>query len=155
MILCKLERMFLSAFFDVMVYLVIHLSYEAMLAGPVQSRWIYPFKRALGMYKQYVHNKARPEGSIVEAYIINESLTFCSMYLRGIETRFNRHEWNDEWNSHLEKQLNIFATGWRPLGKEKIIHLDDKSLKQAHWYLLNNYLKVQPYLKYVSNKLFL
>ena len=110
-ILCKLERMFSSTFFDVMVHLVSHLPYEAMLAELVQSRWMYPFERALGMYKQYVRNKACPKGSIAEAYIVNESLTFCSMYLRDIETRFNHPERNDEWDSHLEKQLNIFATG--------------------------------------------
>ena len=40
-------------------------------------------------YKSYVRNKAYPEGSIVEAYIVNESLTFCSQYLLGIETKFN------------------------------------------------------------------
>lgn len=153
-ILCKLERMFPPAFFDVMVHLAIHLPYEAMLAGPVQSRWMYPFERALGTYKQYVRNKARPEGSIAEAYIVNESLTFCSMYLRGMETRFNRPERNDELDSHLDKKLNIFATGWRPLGKARIIHLDDKTLKQAHWYLLNNCPEVQPFIKYVSRKLF-
>ena len=74
-ILCKLERMFPPTFFDVMVHLVIHLPYEAMLTGPVQSRWMYPFERVLGTYKQYVHNKARPEGSIMKAYIVNEPLT--------------------------------------------------------------------------------
>ena len=81
MILCKLERMFSSAFFDIMVYLAIHLPYEAILVRPVQSRYMYPFERALGTYKQYVRNKAHPEGSIVKAYVVNESLTFCSMYL--------------------------------------------------------------------------
>ena len=81
MILCKLERIFPLAFFDVMVHLVIHLSYESMLTGLVKSRWMYPFERALGTYKQYVRNKAHPEGSIAEAYVVNESLTFCSMYL--------------------------------------------------------------------------
>ena len=64
MILCELERMFPPVFFDVMVYLVIHLQYEAMLAGPVQSRWMYPFEKALGMYKQYVHNKALQENTV-------------------------------------------------------------------------------------------
>ena len=124
--------MFPLTFFDIMVHLAIHLPYEAMLAGPVQSRWMYPFERVLGTYKQYVRNKACPEGSMAEAYVVNESLTFCSIYLRGIETRFNHLEWNDEWDSHLEMQLNIFAIGWRPLRKGRIIHLDDKSLKQAH-----------------------
>ena len=102
-----------------------------------------------------MHNKARLEGSIMKAYIVNKSLIFYSMYLQGIETRFNHPEQNYGWDSQLEKQLNIFAIGWWPLEKGRIIHLDDKTLKQAHWYLLNNYLEVQPYLKYVSNKLFL
>ena len=35
-ILCKLERFFPSAFFDVMVHLAIHLSREAILGGSVQ-----------------------------------------------------------------------------------------------------------------------
>ncbi|XXG77568.1 hypothetical protein AAC387_Pa08g1698 [Persea americana] len=45
LILCKLERIFPPAFFDVMVHLVVHLPREAMLAGPVQYRWIYPIER--------------------------------------------------------------------------------------------------------------
>ena len=154
-ILCKPERIFPPAFFNVMIHLAIHLSYEVMLAGPIQSRWMYPFKRALRTYKQYVCNKAHPKGSIMKAYIVNESLIFCSMYLRDIETRFNHPKQNYEWDSLLEKQLNIFVIGWKPLRKGRIIHLDDKTLKQAHWYLLNNCSKVQSYLKYVSNKLFL
>ena len=102
-ILCKLERMFPPTFFDIMVYLAIHLPYKAMLVGLVQSRWMYPFERALRMYKQYVRNKAHPEGLIVEAYVINESLTFCSMYLRGIETRFNHVKQNFDMDSHVDK----------------------------------------------------
>ncbi|KAK3206791.1 hypothetical protein Dsin_020837 [Dipteronia sinensis] len=57
---------------------------------------MYPIERALGRYKTYVKNKARPEGSIAEAYIVNESLTFCSIYLDSIETKFNRIQRNDD-----------------------------------------------------------
>ncbi|KAL5761833.1 hypothetical protein ACOSP7_018097 [Xanthoceras sorbifolium] len=32
--------------------------------------------------KGYVRNKARPEGSIAEGYLIDECLTFCSQYIR-------------------------------------------------------------------------
>ncbi|KAF5472304.1 hypothetical protein F2P56_009033 [Juglans regia] len=88
-ILCKLEMIFPPAFFDIMVHLAIHFPEEALLAGPVQYRWMYPFERYLGKFKRYVRNKARPEGSIAEAYIHLECLTFCSMYLHDIETRFN------------------------------------------------------------------
>ena len=59
--------------------------------------------------KKYVRNKARPEGSIVEAYVATECVTFCSMYLDDIKTRFNcidrniDHEWGDN-----ELILSIF-----------------------------------------------
>ncbi|XP_075088459.1 uncharacterized protein LOC142161728 [Nicotiana tabacum] len=43
-ILCKLQIVFLPAFFDVMVHLPIHLAREAKLGGPVQTRWMYPFE---------------------------------------------------------------------------------------------------------------
>lgn len=45
LILCKLEKIFPPAFFDVMVHLVIHLPREAKLAGPVGYRWMYPIER--------------------------------------------------------------------------------------------------------------
>ncbi|XP_042950337.1 uncharacterized protein LOC122282453 [Carya illinoinensis] len=101
-ILCKLEMIFPPAFFDIMVHLAIHLPDEALLAGPVQYRWMYPFERYLGKFKRYVRNKARPEGSIAEAYVHVECLTFCSMYLNDIETRYKRVE----RNADIPDQLN-------------------------------------------------
>ncbi|XP_042941123.1 uncharacterized protein LOC122275881 [Carya illinoinensis] len=101
-ILCKLEMIFPPAFFDIMVHLAIHLPDEALLAGPVQYRWMYPFERYLGKFKRYVRNKARPEGSIAEAYVHVECLTFCSMYLNDIETRYQRFE----RNADLPEQSN-------------------------------------------------
>ena len=35
LILCKLEKIFPPAFFDVMVHLAVHLPHEAILGGPV------------------------------------------------------------------------------------------------------------------------
>ena len=42
---------------------------------------MYPIERWLGTFKGYVRNRARPEGSIAEAYIATEVLTFCSKYI--------------------------------------------------------------------------
>ncbi|XP_038707274.1 uncharacterized protein LOC120002584 [Tripterygium wilfordii] len=67
--LCNFERIFPPSFFTIMVHLVVHLASEAMIAGPVQYRWIY-----LSTLKSYVRNKACPEGSIAEAYIAAECL---------------------------------------------------------------------------------
>ena len=44
-ILCKLERIFPSRFFNIMEHLPRHLAEEAYLGGPVQYRWMYPFER--------------------------------------------------------------------------------------------------------------
>ncbi|GMP24286.1 hypothetical protein CsSME_00001602 [Camellia sinensis var. sinensis] len=45
LILCKLEKIFPPAFFDVMVHLAIHLPREAILGGPGQYQWMYPIER--------------------------------------------------------------------------------------------------------------
>jgi hypothetical protein len=43
--LCQLETIFPPSFFTIMMHLVIHLAYEAKVAGPVQYRWMYPIER--------------------------------------------------------------------------------------------------------------
>ena len=64
-----------------MVHLVVHLPDQAQLRGLVQYGWMYPIERWQGTFKGYVRTRARPEGSIVEAYIATEALTFCSKYI--------------------------------------------------------------------------
>ncbi|GKD34332.1 uncharacterized protein Tco_1249841, partial [Tanacetum coccineum] len=95
-IMCSLEQIYPPAFFDIMIHLVIHLPEEAIQGGPVYMRWMYPFERYMKKLKNYVRNKAKAEGSIAEGYVADEALTFCSMYLEDIETRFNRPDRNGD-----------------------------------------------------------
>ena len=68
------------------------------------------FNRFLGTLKRYVCNKARPEGSISGAYIVNECLTFCSMHLTGIETKFDKKKINiDKSHGEQEDGLSVFS----------------------------------------------
>ena len=67
-----------------MIHLVIHLPKEAILGGPVYMRWMYPIELFLKKLKEYVRNRARPEGSIAEGYVVDEALIFCSMYFEGV-----------------------------------------------------------------------
>ena len=55
LILCKLEKIFLPAFFDVMVHLMVHLPREAKLAGPVSYRWMYPFERYIFTFFLFIN----------------------------------------------------------------------------------------------------
>ncbi|TYJ97500.1 uncharacterized protein E5676_scaffold85G00050 [Cucumis melo var. makuwa] len=74
-----------------------HASYTLTSSERVEfCNWMYPIERSLCTLRQYVMNKARPNGSIAEAYVMNESSTFCSRYLSGIETRFTRDERIDD-----------------------------------------------------------
>ncbi|KAI5348850.1 hypothetical protein L3X38_001737 [Prunus dulcis] len=80
-VLCKFEMIFPPAFFTSMMHVMVHLPEEALLAGPVNYRWMYPIERLLGELKKSVRNRAKPEGSIIEAWVQYESLTFCGIFI--------------------------------------------------------------------------
>ncbi|XP_042939624.1 uncharacterized protein LOC122274674 [Carya illinoinensis] len=118
-ILCKVEMIFPPAFFDIMVHLAIHLPREAFLGGSVQYRWMYPFERYLGKFKHYVINKAHPEGSIAEAYVHVECLTFCSLYIHDVETRHNQVERNRDIDEDPQfSGLSVFSQKVQQLRSE-------------------------------------
>ncbi|XP_025662015.1 uncharacterized protein [Arachis hypogaea] len=113
--LCQMEMIFPPSFFTVMVHLTVHLVDELKLGGPVHYRWMYPIERYLGRLKQYVRNRAQAEGSIVEGYLSEEILTFCSRYLDNTETRINRpasetkRKLRDQTRSHFKIDRVVHA----------------------------------------------
>ncbi|XXG68738.1 hypothetical protein AAC387_Pa06g1756 [Persea americana] len=126
-----------------MVHLSVHLPSEAMLGGPVQYRWMHPIERFLKTLKGYVRNRARPEGSITEAYIVKECLTFCSMYLRQTD-RVERYDDGGERGSGR----SIFTQIVRTIGL--MLRAHDPSQREhdkAHWFVLKNCPEVEPYLQ--------
>ncbi|CAH9138679.1 unnamed protein product [Cuscuta epithymum] len=74
-LMCNLEKIMPPTFFDGMEHLIIHLPYEALIAGPVFYRWMYRFERFLGELKKKVTNKAHVQASICQAYIRQEIST--------------------------------------------------------------------------------
>nr|GEW47487.1 hypothetical protein [Tanacetum cinerariifolium] len=93
-ILCDLELIYPPGLFDIMIHLVIHLPLEALEGGPIRPRWMFPFKRYMKKLKGYVRNKAKPEVSIAEGYVVEEALTFSSYYFRDVTTKFNHPDRN-------------------------------------------------------------
>ncbi|XP_073137124.1 uncharacterized protein [Henckelia pumila] len=151
--LCQLERIFSPSFFTVMVHLVVHLAYEARVAGPVNYRWMYPIERYLGKLKNFVKNKARPEANIAEAYLADECVVFCSHYLDG------NNSFNNQRTRHIETldiefpALPMFPQVGRPTKGRQIVTLDDKTRNQAHRYILSNCTALQPYRDELKNEL--
>ena len=154
-ILCRLEKLFPPAFFDIMVHLVVHLSDEALLRGPVQYGWMFPVERRLGYLKSTMRNKAKPEGSIAESYIGDECLIFCSRYLKDdIETTFNKLDRNmskkvkkDRKLECMRGSLGIFLDGG-PVGIG-VAHkkINSEEAGKMHRYILDNCPEVLKYME--------
>ncbi|XP_052181232.1 uncharacterized protein LOC127794290 [Diospyros lotus] len=135
-ILCKLEKIFPLSFFTIMVHLCVHLPEQALWGGPVSSRWMFGIERRMGTYKGYVRNFSRPDGSITEAYVVDEAVTFLSRYLHNIETRFTRLErnWDVPCTQH---KMELFNNKIRTMGASKFGKLGVFD-HVVQWYLLNN-----------------
>ena len=84
--LCELEMFFPPSFFDIMVHLVVHLVKETQLCGPAYMRWMYSTERYMKILKGYVKNRSRPEGYIVERYIVEEAVEFCTEFLSNVQS---------------------------------------------------------------------
>ncbi|KAL3654673.1 hypothetical protein CASFOL_001408 [Castilleja foliolosa] len=84
--------------------------------------------------KGYVKNPYRPEASIVERYVAEEAIEFCSQYLS--ETKPVGHP----TSRHEGRGLGKGTIG----GKVK--NANREEVLKAHLYILNNTPEVQPYL---------
>ena len=80
-ILCELEMYFPSSFIDIMIHLIIHLVREIWFCCPVFLRWMYPVEQYMKVLKGYKKNQYRPEANIVERYVAEEAIEFCSEYI--------------------------------------------------------------------------
>ena len=131
-----------------MVHLCVHLPKEAMLRGPVQYGWMFPVERRLLTCKRSVRNTARPEGSIAEAYVVDECLTFCSRYFDDMDTRWNRSGRNGERDDSHRGDVSVFKHGVNFLGGSEYLDAGDDYDKMV-WFVLSNCHEVSPYIAYV------
>ncbi|XP_038713444.1 uncharacterized protein LOC120007316 [Tripterygium wilfordii] len=148
-ILCKLERIFPPSFFDSMEHLLIHLPFEARIGKPVPYRWMYPFEMFLHFLKKKVKNKARVEGSICEAYIVEETSTFASYYFEPhVSSRRTRVPRNDDWGTSNQEVpiISIFNQPGHLVGVAGKRYLIDKKYNVAILYLFLNCDIVQPFM---------
>ncbi|KAL4573860.1 hypothetical protein LXL04_020680 [Taraxacum kok-saghyz] len=132
--LCQLEMYFPPSFFDVMVHLVSHIVHEIKCCGPIFERYMYPFERHMGIFKGYVRNRYRPEGSIVEGYVTEEVIEYCSDYVQGVTSigiPISRHEGR------------LGGTG--TIGLKKVIP-NREDLQLAHFTVLQHMTIIAPYI---------
>ncbi|KAK1566254.1 hypothetical protein QYE76_017463 [Lolium multiflorum] len=88
----------------------------------------------MGVLKKYVHNRARPEGSISKGYGTEEVIEFCVDFIPDLKPI-------GVPESRYEGRLRGKGT----LGKKAITCMDGHSFTQAHYTVLHNSILVAPY----------
>ena len=92
--LVSFELVLPPSFFNIITHLLVHLVKEIGILGPIFLH-MFPFERYFAVPKKYVHNRARPDGSIAKGYVIEEVIEFCVDYVEElcpIGVLVSRHE---------------------------------------------------------------
>lgn len=99
--------------------------------------------------KRMVRNRACVEGSICEAYLIQETSNFCALYFEpNILTKLNRVPRNDDGGSiEDDGKLSIFIYPCRPFGKSTEICLGENDYKAPEIYVLLNCKDMVPFVE--------
>ncbi|KAG6387011.1 hypothetical protein SASPL_152193 [Salvia splendens] len=136
----KLEMIFLPSFFDSMEHLLVHLAYEALIAGPMHFRWMYPFERYMRKLKLNIKNNAAVEASICNAYLTEEASHFCPHYFESVRCRGRDVPHHDDGggSTHPKDMLQIFTYDTICVGKGRTRFLLEAEYKAAHTYILLN-----------------
>jgi hypothetical protein len=125
------ELLFPPSFFNIMMHLLVHLVEEITILDPLFLHNKFLFERFMGVLKKYVHNHARPEGSISKGYGTKEVIEFCVDFipdLKPIGVPKSRHEGR--------------LGGKGTLGKKTTYSMDGHSFTQAHYTIQPWWLRI-------------
>jgi hypothetical protein len=83
-LMCQMQRFLPSAFFNAQEHYLIHQVEEIELCGPIHARSMWMVERHLKFLKALVRQRARPEGSMVEGYMVFQAMVYIIEYLPGL-----------------------------------------------------------------------
>lgn len=135
--MCLMERDLPTSFFNMQEHLLIHIVDEVALAGVVSSRWMFFFERYMKVLKGFVRQKARPEGSMAEGWLVQESMYYVTEYLTTIHPTAPRM-WSDEED---EKMIGEVLQG-----NGKKIRLKEEVKRMINTFVVYNSEVMQPWL---------
>jgi len=127
---CVLEKEFPPTFLNIMTHLPVHLVEQLFKCGPVHCRWMYPIERYMKTLKDYVRTFAHPEGSIAEGYRMDDTLRFCTEYMRQYRGTLHRI-----WDPNEEATMTNEILQSNSQRKRK---MSDEFRHLAHAFVLDN-----------------
>ena len=97
--------------------------------------------------KNLLRNRARPEGSITEAYLESETLAFWERFMDDVKTRYNRDN-NMSHDGPAHGETSVFMHGVKPISHIRVKDIKDKAkINKLARHVLNNYDEVGPYVQ--------
>lgn len=133
---CVLEKEFPPTFLNVMAHLPIHLVEQLLICGPVHCRWMYPIERYMKTLKDYVRTYAHPEGSIAEGYRLEDTLGFCTEYMKRHTATTHR-----VWDPNEEATMNDEILRVNEHRKRR---MSDEVRGYAHAFVIDNAPCLEP-----------
>jgi hypothetical protein len=85
--MCEMHNYLPPAFFSAQEHYIIHQVEEIEMCGPIHTRSMWMVERHLKSLKALVRQRERPEGSMVEGYMVYESMVYISQYLTKLATQ--------------------------------------------------------------------
>jgi hypothetical protein len=135
-ILCQMEQFLPPSLFDMQLYLLVHLPNKVRLCGLVSSRWMYFVERYMGELKSWVRQRARPEGSMAQGYIVAETMH----YVTEFSARFHPDGPKLITEGEFQKFRGIV------LPKARAIKVMNAVFREQAWrFLLNNTEFLEPW----------
>ncbi|KAK2420664.1 hypothetical protein QL285_031368 [Trifolium repens] len=107
-------------------------------------------------FKPKARNKAKVEGSICEAYNLEEVSNFASIYFDPkLQTRHTKVPRNDDGGGQcmVDECISIFKYPCRPIGKGRKRFLTDGDFQIAETYMLVNCKEVESFLQQFEDSL--
>ena len=137
--ICLLEKELPPSVFVIMMHLPVHLVEELYICGPVHTRWMYPFERYMKGLKGFVKNKAKPEGSMANGYLREESIGFLNENLSEY-TPTTKRAWDDKEEPAMFDEILEGGKRDRVMSPE--------FMKFIHGFVLKNTEHMAPYRRY-------
>ena len=82
--MCEMQMYLPPKFFNAQEHYLIHQVEEIELCGPIHARCMWMVERHMKFMKALVRQRACPEGSMVEGYMVFQSMVYIAEYLPGL-----------------------------------------------------------------------
>jgi hypothetical protein len=144
-LVCKMEKIFLTGWFNAIQYLLVHLPWGTRVGRPMKFKWMYSQRKRTEKLRVIVYNKVRVEGCIVEAFTCKEIMNFSSKYFsraNNVNAHTMRYHIVEEVS--LSK-LSILQWKGKGVGAHSAHYAMDNEWNYTMLYMYTNMEEVQPY----------